>query len=106
MEHPEDIASLRGFLTYFDSLRFAASALDNGYAARFKEFYTVQIFVQYPGTEHFELVFGQNRNGSFEMLYLAPDGGHLASMTAADYATWKAWAKERIQRQHVPFEER
>ena len=106
MEHPEDIASLRGFLTYFDSLHFAASALDNGYAARFKEFYTVQIFVQYPGTEHFELVFGQNRNGSFEMLYLAPDGGHLASMTAADYATWKAWAKERIQRQQVPFEER
>lgn len=106
MQHPEDIASLRGFLTYFDSLHFAASALDNGYAARFKEFYTVQIFVQYPGTEKFELVFGQNKNGSFEMLYLAPDGGHLASMTATDYATWKAWAKERIQRQHVPFEER
>ncbi len=106
MEHPEDIASLRGFLTYFDSLHFAASALDNNYPKRFKEFYTVQIFVQYPGTERFDLHFGQNKNGSFEMLYLAPDGGHLAPMTAADYATWKAWAKERIQRQRVPFEER
>ena len=66
--------ALREFLTCFDSLHFAASALDNGYAARFKEFYTVQIFVQYPGTEKFELVFGQNKNGSFEMLYLAPVG--------------------------------
>lgn len=109
LDHPADIESLRGFLTYVDGLPFAASNLDNSYAKRFSEFYIVRISRSsndHKDMELFDFIFGRNKNGSFEMLYLAQDGGHLASMTSEDYAAWKSWAEERIVRQNIPYEER
>ncbi len=111
LDHPEDIAALRNFLTFVDRLPFTDAPLDNGYASRFaaNEMYIVRIRRSSPDAqtpELFNFAFGRTRSGGYEMLYLAQDGGHLVSITAEEYARWKPWAEACIRRQNIPYEQR
>lgn len=97
---PGDQERLRGFVTYICSLPFADSGLDNGYASYFKDMFHVNIVRltdMTKGSERYEFVIGPTKKGGYAVLYRTQTDSYLATMTAEDYAKWKAWADEAFK---------
>lgn len=86
-----DPEELRKFLTYVCGLPFAKDkTVPSSMYAYITSGYRVYVY-RHSNGEDMEFEFGQTRKGDYAVLY---HGGYLATMTAADYAKWKAWADE------------
>ena len=94
-----DPEELRKFLTYVCGLSFAKDkAVASSMLPYITSGYRVHVF-RHSNGEDMEFEFGQTRKGDYAVLY---HGGYLATMTAEDYAKWKAWADEafKVQQSH------
>lgn len=94
-----DPEELRKFLTYVCGLSFAEDkAVASSMYAYITSGYWVHVF-RHSNGEDMEFKFGQTRKVDYAVLYR---GRYLATMTAEDYAKWKAWADEafKVQQSH------
>lgn len=94
-----DPEELRKFLTYVCGLPFAKDkTVPSSMYAYITSGYRVHVF-RHSNGEDMEFEFGQTRKGDYAVLYR---GWYLATMTAEDYAKWKAWADEafKVQQSH------